>query len=203
MNDFKALDELSKRFPTGFVWGVASSAFQIEGASAADGKGDSIWDEFCRLSGAIADGSDGQIACDHYNRLESDLDLIAGLGVGAYRFSISWPRIQPTGSGEAVGPGIDFYNRLVDGLLERDIEPFATLYHWDLPAALQREHGGRGARHTDRRVTPNPALVAERLPPSSPSPATPTQPGAPRHPRSQLDPIRPGAQRAAPGHERV
>src|ERR1700729_1862010 len=85
MNDSQSLDELSKRFPPGFVWGVASSAFQIEGAAAADGKGDSIWDVFCRLPGAIADGSDGKIACDHYNRLESDLDLIAGLGVGGYR----------------------------------------------------------------------------------------------------------------------
>ena len=102
MNDVKSLDELSKRFPPGFVWGVASSAFQIEGASAADGKGDSIWDEFCRLPGVIADGSDGKIACDHYNRLESDLDLIAALGVGGYRFSISWPRIQPTGSGPVI-----------------------------------------------------------------------------------------------------
>src|SRR5258707_4704537 len=163
MNDFKSLDELSKRFPTGFVWGVASSAFQIEGASAADGKGDSIWDEFCRLSGAIADGSDGQIACDHYNRLESDLDLIAGLGVGAYRFSISWPRIQPTGSGAAVGPGIDFYHRLGDRLLERDIEPFATLYHWDLPAALQREHGGVGDRNTAYRIAGYAARLAEQL----------------------------------------
>src|SRR5882757_5448361 len=163
MNDFKSLDELSKRFPTGFVWGVASSAFQIEGASAADGKGDSIWDEFCRLPGAIADGSDGQIACDHYNRLESDLDLIAGLGVGAYRFSISWPRIQPTGSGAVAGSGIDFYNRLVDGLLERGIEPFATLYHWDLPAALQREHNGWADRNTAYRFAEYAALVADRL----------------------------------------
>ncbi|MEA3109680.1 MAG: beta-glucosidase, partial [Gammaproteobacteria bacterium] len=100
MKNLESLDALSKRFPTSFVWGVASSAFQIEGASTAGGKGASIWDEFCRLPGTIADGSDGDIACDHYNRLESDLDLIAGLGVGAYRFSISWPRIQPTGSGE-------------------------------------------------------------------------------------------------------
>src|SRR5882724_2400907 len=163
MNDLKSLDELSKRFPTGFVWGVASSAFQIEGASAADGKGDSIWDEFCRLPGAIADGSDGQIACDHYNRLESDLDLIAGLGVGAYRFSISWPRIQPMGSGAVVGPGIDFYNRLIDGLLARGIEPFATLYHWDLPAVLQREHNGWADRDTAYRFAEYAALVAQRL----------------------------------------
>src|SRR5216684_5500586 len=99
MNYIESLDELSNRFPTAFVWGVASSAFQIEGAAAADGKGPSIWDEFCRRPGAIADGSDGEIACDHYNRLESDLDLIAALGIRAYRFSISWPRVQPTGSG--------------------------------------------------------------------------------------------------------
>jgi beta-glucosidase len=163
MNYRKTLDELSNRFPTAFVWGVASSAFQIEGASTADGKGASIWDEFCRVPGVIADGSDGRIACDHYNRLESDLDLIAGLGVGAYRFSISWPRIQPTGSGDAVGPGIDFYNRLVDGLLERDIEPFATLYHWDLPATLQREHNGWADRSTAYRFAEYAALVADRL----------------------------------------
>src|ERR1700731_3260502 len=96
MSDRKSLDELSKRFPKSFVWGVASSAFQIEGASSADGKGASIWDEFCRRPGVIADGSDGKIACDHYNRLESDLDLIAQLGVVADRFSISGPRSQPT-----------------------------------------------------------------------------------------------------------
>jgi beta-glucosidase len=163
MNDLKSLDALSNRFPTSFVWGVASSAFQIEGASAADGKGASIWDEFCRLPGVIADGSDGRIACDHYYRLESDLDLIAGLGVRAYRFSISWPRIQPKGSGEIEGSGIDFYNRLVDGLLERGIEPFATLYHWDLPAALQREHNGWADRNTAYRFAEYAALVAERL----------------------------------------
>ena len=163
MNDRKSLDELSNRFPASFVWGVASSAFQIEGASTADGKGASIWDEFCRVPGVIADGSDGGIACDHYHRLDSDLDLIAALGVGAYRFSISWPRIQPTGFGQVVGPGIDFYNRLVDGLLERDIEPFATLYHWDLPATLQREHNGWANRDTAYRFAEYAAVVAERL----------------------------------------
>jgi len=163
MNHRKSIDELSNRFPTTFVWGVASSAFQIEGASTADGKGPSIWDEFCGLPGVIADGSDGRIACDHYNRLESDLDLIAALGVGAYRFSISWPRIQPTGSGDVVVPGIDFYNRLIDGLLERDIEPFATLYHWDLPATLQRKHNGWADRDTAHRFAEYAAVVAERL----------------------------------------
>ncbi len=163
MNYRKSIDELSNRFPATFLWGVASSAFQIEGASTAEGKGASIWDEFCGLPGVIADGSDGRIACDHYNRLESDLDLIAALGVGAYRFSISWPRIQPAGSGEVVGRGIDFYNRLVDGLLERDIEPFATLYHWDLPATLQREHNGWADRDTAYRFAEYAAVVAERL----------------------------------------
>src|SRR5258707_15231628 len=103
MNDIQSLDKLSNRFPKSFVWGVASSAFQIEGASTADGKGASIWDEFCRLPGVIADGSDGRIACDHYHRLESDLDLIAALGLGAYRFGISSPRSQPPGSAEVRG----------------------------------------------------------------------------------------------------
>src|SRR5580698_1446016 len=163
MNTSNSLESLAARFPKNFTWGVASSAFQIEGAANADGKGPSLWDEFCLRPGAIVDGSDGKIACDHYNRLESDLDLIAGLGVGAYRFSISWPRIQPTGSGEVIGPGIDFYNRLVDGLLERDIEPFVTLYHWDLPAALQREHNGWADRSTAHRFAEYAALVADRL----------------------------------------
>lgn len=163
MNDVNSLDELSQRFPARFVWGVASSAFQIEGAAAVDGKGASIWDEFCRLPGVIADGSDGGIACDHYHRLESDLDLIADLGVGAYRFSISWPRIQPTGDGAVCEMGLDFYSRLVDGLLKRGIEPYATLYHWDLPATLQRERGGWADRGTSYRFADYAALVARRL----------------------------------------
>jgi len=163
MNNLNCLDALCARFPATFVWGVASSAFQIEGAAAADGKGPSIWDEFCRRPGAIADGSNGEIACDHYNRLDSDLDLIAALGIRAYRFSISWPRIQPTGSGAINGQGLDFYNRLVDKLLQRDIEPFATLYHWDLPAALQREHNGWADRDTAYRFAEYAALVAQRL----------------------------------------
>ncbi len=163
MNDLQSLAALSDRFPRNFRWGVASSAFQIEGAAAADGKGASIWDEFCRIPGVIADGSDGQIACDHYHRLDADLDLIAGLGVKAYRFSISWPRIQPTGSGPALQSGIDFYNRLVDGLLTRGIEPYATLYHWDLPAELQRKHQGWADRSTAYRFAEYAALLAQAL----------------------------------------
>jgi beta-glucosidase len=135
------------RFPDGFVWGVATSAYQIEGAAQADGKGPSIWDRFCRQPGAIADGSCGDVACDHYHRLHGDLDLVAGLGVDAYRFSVSWPRVQPEGQGAWNGRGLDFYERLVDGLLARGIKPYLTLNHWDLPDALQ-QRGGWATRDT-------------------------------------------------------
>ncbi len=141
---------LHHRFPKDFVWGVATSSFQIEGASTADGKGESIWDRFCRQPGAIADASNGDIACDHYNRLEEDLDLIASLGVNAYRFSVAWPRVQPLGSGAWNAKGLGFYERLVDGLLQRGIRPYLTLNHWDLPQALQ-DHGGWEARDTVHR----------------------------------------------------
>ena len=128
-------------FPADFVWGAATSAFQIEGAAARDGKGPSIWDDFCRRPGAIADQSNGDLACDHYQRWQSDLDLIASLGVDAYRFSMSWPRVRPTGTGAWNAAGMDFYERLVDGLLERGIKPYLTLNHWDLPAGLQASGG--------------------------------------------------------------
>ena len=128
-------------FPESFVWGVATSAFQIEGAADADGKGPSIWDDFCRQSGAIADASDGRLACDHYHRWQDDLDLIANLGVDAYRFSISWPRVRPGGRGAWNEKGLDFYERLVDGLLARGIKPYLTLNHWDLPSELQATGG--------------------------------------------------------------
>jgi beta-glucosidase len=137
-------------FPPGFVWGVATSAFQIEGGAIEDGKGESIWDRFCRNPGAIADGSDGDIACDHYHRWREDLDLIAELGVDAYRFSISWPRVRPGGAGAWNAKGLDFYERLVDGLLERGVKPYVTLNHWDLPAELQ-DGGGWANRDTVHR----------------------------------------------------
>ena len=137
-------------FPDDFVWGVATSAFQIEGASAADGKGPSIWDTFCKVPGVIADGSDGTVACEHYQRCEQDLDMIAKLGVNAYRFSTSWPRVQAAGSGAWNDKGLDFYERLVDGLLARGIAPYLTLNHWDLPQALQ-EQGGWANRDTVHR----------------------------------------------------
>ena len=137
-------------FPKHFVWGVATSAFQIEGGASADGKGPSIWDTFCRQPGAIADGSDGDVACDHYHRWEADLDMIASLGVNAYRFSVSWPRVQPLGSGAWNEAGLAFYERLVDGLLARGIQPHLTLNHWDLPDALQHA-GGWADRDTVAR----------------------------------------------------
>ena len=136
MNMFEPIDP-PFTFPDNFVWGVATSAFQIEGAAAADGKGPSIWDSFCRQPGVIADHSNGDVACDHYNRWSEDLDMIAGLGVNAYRFSVAWPRVQPKGSGAWNEEGLAFYDRLVDGMLERGIAPFLTLNHWDLPDELQ------------------------------------------------------------------
>ncbi len=139
-----------RRFPDDFVWGVATSAFQIEGGTDADGKGPSIWDRFCRQAGAIADGSNGDVACDHLHRMPEDLDLIASLGVTAYRFSVSWPRVQPAGQGAWNEAGLDFYERLVDGLLERGVNPYLTLNHWDLPDALQ-ERGGWAQRDTVHR----------------------------------------------------
>jgi len=129
------------QFPKDFVWGVATSAYQIEGAAHADGKGLSIWDTFCRTPGVIADASDASVACEHYHRYAEDLDMIASLGVNAYRFSSSWPRVQPAGSGAWNERGLDFYERLVDGLLARGIAPYLTLNHWDLPEALQAKGG--------------------------------------------------------------
>ncbi len=149
-------------FPPEFVWGVATSAFQIEGAAAQDGKGPSIWDTFCRVPGAIADNSNGDIACDHYHRLEQDLDLIAGLGVGAYRFSVSWPRVRPTGHGDWNPKGLDFYERLVDGLIQRGIKPYMTLNHWDLPQALQ-DRGGWNHRDIVHRFVEYARGMARRM----------------------------------------
>jgi beta-glucosidase len=132
---------LAGRFPPGFLFGVASSAYQIEGAAAEDGRGPSIWDRFSHEPGRIANGETGDVATDHYHRLAEDLDLMRSLGVEAYRFSVSWPRVLPAGTGPVNEPGMAFYERLVDGLLERGITPVLTLYHWDLPDALQAQGG--------------------------------------------------------------
>ncbi|HLT11507.1 MAG TPA: GH1 family beta-glucosidase [Micromonosporaceae bacterium] len=147
---------------SGFWWGAATSSYQIEGGVDEDGRGPSIWDTFTRAGDHIVDGSTGDIACDHYHRWADDVALLAELGVGAYRFSINWPRIQPTGAGPANPAGIAFYDRLVDALLERGIAPAVTLYHWELPQALQ-DAGGWSARDTALRFGEYAATVAAAL----------------------------------------
>jgi beta-glucosidase len=150
------------RFPAGFVWGSATAAYQVEGAVDEDGRGPSIWDTFCRVPGAVAGGDTGDVACDHYHRWPEDVALMASLGLGAYRFSIAWPRIQPDGAGPANQKGLDHYRRLVDGLLARGIVPYVTLYHWDLPQALQ-DRGGWPARDTAYRFADYAAIVRDAL----------------------------------------
>jgi beta-glucosidase len=132
--------QLGLAFPAGFVWGAATSAYQIEGAASA-GRGPSIWDTFSHRPGTIVDGSNGDVACDHYHRWATDLDLMKSLGITSYRFSLSWSRILPSGRGAVNQKGLDFYKALIDGLHQHDIAPVATLFHWDLPQALQ-DHGG-------------------------------------------------------------
>ncbi|HSN06300.1 MAG TPA: GH1 family beta-glucosidase [Candidatus Angelobacter sp.] len=149
-------------FPDGFVWGAATAAFQIEGATGEGGRGPSIWDTLCARPGAILDGSDGSVACDHYHRWESDLDLLVSLGLTAYRFSIAWPRVMATGRGTINETGLAFYDRLVDGMLERGITPYATLYHWDLPQALEDDGGWRN-RDTAYRFADYAAITQFRL----------------------------------------
>ena len=134
-------DRLAKPFPADFTWGFAASAYQIEGAAAEDGRSPSIWDTFARQPGAIADGTNGDVACDHYHRFPDDIRLMADLGARAYRFSTSWSRVLPTGTGAVNQPGLDFYERLVDAQLAAGVRPTINLFHWDLPQALQ-DRGG-------------------------------------------------------------
>ncbi|WP_068258636.1 GH1 family beta-glucosidase [Janibacter limosus] len=148
--------------PHDFVFGTSTASYQIEGGVTAGGRGRSIWDDFCDRPGAIRDGSSGAVACDSYHRWDEDVDLLSGLGVDAYRFSIAWPRIQPTGSGSVNPAGLDFYDRGVDALCEAGIAPFVTLYHWDLPSALQAK-GGWMTRETAERFGEYAAIVGERL----------------------------------------
>jgi beta-glucosidase len=145
-------------FPDGFQWGVATAAYQIEGAVDEDGRGKSIWDTFSHTPGKVLRGDTGDIACDHYHRWESDLDLLVDLGVDAYRFSVAWPRVQPSGSGAPNAVGLQFYDRLVDGLLRRGIAPMVTLYHWDLPQSLQ-DAGGWASRDTAERFADYAVIV--------------------------------------------
>jgi beta-glucosidase len=149
-------------FPEGFLWGVSTAAYQIEGAVDEDGRTPSIWDTFSHTPGAVDNGDTGDVACDHYHRYREDADLIAGLGVGAYRFSLAWPRLQPEGRGALNEAGVDFYSRLIDELLERGVQPWPTLYHWDLPQSLEDE-GGWPARDTAARFAEYSAAVYERL----------------------------------------
>jgi beta-glucosidase len=149
-------------FPPTLRLGAATASYQIEGAVHDGGRGESIWDRFCRVPGAIVNGDTGDVACDHYHRLEQDLDLMADLGLECYRFSIAWPRVQPDGRGPANPEGLAFYRRLTEGLLDRGIEPIATLYHWDLPQALQ-DAGGWGERDTAQRFAEYAAIVADGL----------------------------------------
>ena len=133
--------ELARRFPPGFVWGFAASAYQIEGAANEDGRGASVWDTFCRQRGAVVNGDNGDVACDHYHRYRDDARLMGELGVSAYRFSVSWPRVLPTGTGQVNERGVDYYQRLVDALLAAGVQPMLNVFHWDLPQALQ-DRGG-------------------------------------------------------------
>lgn len=150
------------RFPPGFWWGVATASYQIEGAVKEDGRGPSIWDTFAHTPGKTANGETGDVACDHYHRYPEDVALMADLGITHYRFSIAWPRIQPSGSGTPNARGIDFYSRLVDALLEAGITPSPTLFHWDLPQVLE-DQGGFRNRDTAMRFGDYAAIMAETL----------------------------------------
>jgi beta-glucosidase len=152
----------SEPFPATFVWGTSTSAYQIEGAVTEDGRGESIWDRFTASPGNIADDSSGAIACDHYHRWRDDVALMTRLGLGGYRFSIAWPRIVPHGIGAVNPKGLDFYERLIDGLLAVGIEPFATLYHWDLPQALE-DRGGWPVRSTAEAFADYAEVVVRRI----------------------------------------
>jgi beta-glucosidase len=150
------------RFPEGFVWGSATAAYQIEGAARDDGRGPSIWDTFSRTPGKVHAGHTGDVACDHYHRYPADVAMMADLGLQTYRFSVSWPRIQPDGTGPVNPRGLDFYDRLVDELCGRGIDPFITLYHWDLPQSLE-DRGGWTQRDTAEAFADYASAVYGRL----------------------------------------
>ena len=162
MTELATGDEGALGFPEGFTWGASTAAYQIEGAADADGKGRSVWDTFSHTPGKVHGGDTGDIACDSYHRYREDVALIASLGLGSYRFSISWPRVQPGGRGAANQRGLDYYRALLDALGEHGIAATATLYHWDLPQELQDE-GGWAVRGTAERFAEYAALTAEAL----------------------------------------
>ncbi|GHF36350.1 beta-glucosidase [Streptomyces mashuensis] len=153
---------MTTTFPPGFLWGAATAAYQVEGAAREDGRTDSIWDTFCRTPGRVLGGDTGDVASDHYHRRADDVRLMAGLGLGAYRFSVSWPRVQPTGRGPVSQRGLDFYRALADDLLVHGITPVLTLYHWDLPQELE-DAGGWPERTTAHRFADYAHLVGQAL----------------------------------------
>lgn len=153
---------MTRTFPAGFRWGCATAAYQIEGAATEDGRGPSIWDTFSHVPGNVLGGDTGDVACDHYHRMADDIALVAKLGLSDYRFSIAWPRVVPSGAGTVNPAGLDFYSRLVDELLSRNIRPVATLYHWDLPQPLS-DAGGWTNRDTSMRFAEFAAVIAEQL----------------------------------------
>ena len=157
-----SVTKLAAAFPPDFLWGAATAAYQVEGATHEDGRGQSIWDTFSATPGKVHHGDTGDVADDHYHRYQEDVDLMARLGLAAYRFSIAWPRILPQGRGSVNAKGLDFYERLVDALLAKGIKPFATLYHWDLPQTLQDE-GGWAKRETAYAFADYAEIVAKRL----------------------------------------
>ncbi len=152
----------ARTFPDGFAWGAATASYQVEGAAREDDRGESIWDRFSHTPGRVRNGDTGDVACDHYHRYREDVALLAGLGLNAYRFSVSWPRVLPTGTGRVNQAGLDFYDRLVDELLAHDIAPFMTLYHWDLPQSLE-DAGGWPVRATAEAFAEYAGIVAARL----------------------------------------
>ena len=149
-------------FPSDFLWGAATASYQIEGAAHEDGRGESVWDRFCATPGKVRNGDSGEQACDFYHRYPQDVALMRELGIDAFRFSIAWPRVLPTGRGPINQAGLDFYDRLVDELLAHEIEPFATLFHWDTPQALE-DLGGWPARGTAEAFAEYTEVVARRL----------------------------------------
>lgn len=149
-------------FPPDFLWGAATAAYQVEGAVHEDGRGESIWDRFSHTPGKIVNGDTGDVACDHYHRFQQDVKLMKELGIKAYRFSIAWPRIKPNGKGAVNSDGVDFYNRLIDTLLQNGIQPYATLYHWDLPQSMQ-DIGGWANRDVSGYFSDYAEVMAGRL----------------------------------------
>jgi len=158
----QSTQKLGASFPKHFMWGVGTASYQTEGGASQDGRGPAIWDDFCRRPGATVDGRDGAVAADHYNRWKEDIDLMSDLGVNSYRFSIAWPRVQPASDGTVNPLGLDFYDRMVDRLIERNIKPVGTLFHWDLPAWIQNQ-GGWLSRETSSRFADYAWIVADRI----------------------------------------